>query len=194
MKKKILTLLLISLWAPTLWAQEHQPVLEPDSTFSLPPLTYRGTIAHYPSLSHLYSPFGEWALHPGLNASLSASAIIGLGRHAASGFANSAAFMYANNLAPRLSFALGGYSSFLDYGNHQMKDTGLTAVLNYRLNTHWDAAVFVQKSMMQPRVTPEMWWMDDIGDKIGASVRYSPSPSFSLQLSVWDHRRPIPIE
>ena len=38
-------LLLITLLAPTLWAQEHRPVLVPDSTLSLPPLTYRGSIA-----------------------------------------------------------------------------------------------------------------------------------------------------
>jgi hypothetical protein len=190
MKEKLLMILLMFCWVTTLWAQEKKTVLEPDSTFSLPPLTSRGTIAHFPYLYHLYSPFGEWALHPGLNGSLSASAIFGLGEHAQSGFANSAAFMYADNLAPKLSFAMGGYSSFLDYGSHQMKDTGLTAMLNYQWNSHWDTAIFLQKSLMQPRVSPEMWWMQDIGDKIGASVRYTPAPGFSLHLSVWNQRQP----
>ena len=197
MKVRMLMMLLLVSWAPMVWAQEDgstlrgdNPALQVDSTFSLPPLTSRGTIAFYPQLFHLYSPFGEWALHPGLNASLSASAIFGQGKHAENGFANSAAFMYADNLAPKLSFAMGGYSSFLDYGSHQMKDTGLTAMLNYQWNEHWDTAIFVQKSLMQPRVTPEMWWMSDVGDKIGASVRFKPTPGFSFQFSVWNHRQP----
>lgn len=193
-EKYFLSILLLFCCIPMMWAQENKVALQADSTFSLPPLTSRGTIAHFPQMYHLYSSFDEWALHPGLNGSLSAAAIFGLGKHSQSGFANSAAFMYADNLAPKLSFAMGGYSSFLDYGSHQMKDAGLTAMLNYQWNPHWDTAFFVQKSLMQPRVSPEMWWMQDIGDKIGASVRYSPAPGFSLQFSVWNQRQPYLID
>ena len=90
----------------------------------------------------------------------------------------------------KLSFALGGYSSYLDYGSRQMKDAGLTAMLNYRFDEHWEASVFVQKSMMQPKMPPQMWWMNDIGDKIGASVRYNFNPNLSVHLSVWEGRQP----
>lgn len=171
-------------------AQEERDVLMPDTTFSLPPLTYRGTIATYPYIGSMFTSLGNWDLHPGLNASLSASAIFGLGKNSGSGFAHSAAVMYAGQIMPKLSFYIGGYSSFLDWGRHQMKDAGLTAMLNYRIDEHWEAVVFAQKSLMQPRMPlQQMWWLGaDFGDKIGASVKYNINPHFSLQLSVWDQR------
>lgn len=172
-------------------AQEQNDVLMPDTTFSLPPLTYRGTIATYPYLGG-FTGLANWDLHPGLNASLSASAIFGLGRNSSSGFANSVAVMYAGQLMPKLSFSIGGYSSFLDYGRHQMKDAGFSAMLNYRFDEHWEAAVFAQKSVMQPRMPMQnMWWLGaDFGDKIGAMVKYNINPHFSVQLSVWDQKTP----
>lgn len=171
-------------------AQEEQGVLMPDTTFSLPPLTYRGTIATYPYLGNMFTGFGNWELHPGLNASLSASAIFGLGENSGSGFANSMAVMYAGQIMPKLSFSIGGYSSFLDWGRHQMKDAGLTAMLNYRIDEHWEAAVFAQKSMMQPSMPlRQMWWLGaDFGNKIGASIKYNINPNVSIQVSVWDQK------
>ena len=73
-----------------------------------------------------------------------------------------------------------------------MKDAGLTAMLNYRFDDHWEAAVFAQKSMMEPRMPlQQMWWLGaDFGDKIGASVKYNVNPHFSFQLTVWDERKP----
>ena len=162
----------------------------PDTTFSLPPMTYRGTLATYPYLGSWFTSMGNWELHPGLNASLSASAIFGLGKNSGSGFANSLAVMYAGQLMPKLSFSVGGYSSFLDWGSRQMKDAGLSAMLNYRIDDHWEAAVFAQKSLMQPRMPmQQMWWLGaDLGDKIGAMVKYNINPNLSVQLSVWDQR------
>lgn len=171
-------------------AQEDRGVLMPDTTFSLPPLTYRGTIATYPYLGSMFTSLGNWDLHPGLNASLSASAIFGLGNNSGSGFANSVAVMYAGQIMPKLSYSIGGYSSFLDWGRHQMKDAGLTAMLNYRIDEHWEAAVFAQKSMMQPSMPMQhLWWLGaDFGDKIGASIKYNINPNVSIQVSVWDQK------
>ena len=66
-----------------------------------------------------------------------------------------------------------------------MKDAGLTAMLSYRFDEHWEAALFAQKSLIKPQVPRHLYWMDDVGDKIGASVRYSFNPAFSIGLSVW---------
>ena len=158
--------------------------------FSLPPLTTRGTIAHYPYYNGLMSNFYDWELHPGINASLSASAIFGFGHNASSGFSNSIAIAYAGSITPKLSYSIGGYSSFLDYANHAIKDAGLTAMLNYRFDEHWEAGVFAQKSIVQPRIPMRLYWMSDVGDKIGASVRYNFNPQFSIGLSVWTGSSP----
>lgn len=149
------------------------------------------TIVHSPDFGSIFSGcYSDWALHPGLNGSLSASAIIGLGRHSGSGFSNSLSLMYAGNITPKLSYALGGYHSFLNYGGYQLRDAGLTALFNYRFDEHWEAAAFVQKSIMQPKLPPQLYWMADVGDKIGASLRYNFNPAFSVSVSVWEERSP----
>lgn len=165
--------------------------LNDDRSLALPPLTYRGTIAHYPYFGSLLTGYSNWNLHRGLNASLSASAIFGLGHNSGSGFANSLSVMYADTITSRLSFAVGGYYSILNFGGRQLNDVGLSAMLGYRFNDHWEASAFVQKSIMQPTVPPQLYWMSDVGDKIGASLRYNFNPSFSVSLSVWNERRPL---
>ena len=165
--------------------------LNDDWSLALPPLTYRGTIAHYPYLGSFLTGYPNWNLHRGLNASLSASAIFGLGHNSGSGFANSLSVMYADTITSRLSFAVGGYYSILNFGGRQLNDVGLSAMLGYRFNDHWEASAFVQKSIMQPTVPPQLYWMSDVGDKIGASLRYNFNPSFSVSLSVWNERRPL---
>lgn len=180
--KRLLISLLTASCALTSMGQE---VSEDFEKLSLPPLTLRGTIAHYPYYNGLMGGFYDWELHSGFNASLSAAAIFGLGHNAGSGFANSMAMAYAGRITPKLSYSIGGYTSFLDYASHVMKDAGLTAMLSYRFDEHWEAALFAQKSLIKPQVPRHLYWMDDVGDKIGASVRYSFNPAFSIGLSVW---------
>ena len=165
--------------------------LSDDRRLALPPLTYLGTVAHYPYFGHYYAGFSDWRLHRGLNASLSASAIVGLGHNSGSGFANSLSVMYADTITSRLSFAVGGYYTILNYAGRQLCDVGLSAMLGYRFNDHWEASAFIQKSIMQPSVPPQLYWMSDVGDKIGASLRYNFNPAFSVSLSVWNEHRPL---
>ena len=167
---------------------EAAPAEQAD-TLALPRLTERGTIARY----SLWNPFGvwnDWGLHSGLNASLSLSATVGLGRNSGSGFAQSVALMYATELAPRLSLGIGGYYSHFNWGAAQFGDAGLTAVLGYRFNEHWEAYLFGQKSIMTPKMPMPLYYMGDFGDKIGAELRYNVNPSFSIGLSVWHQSVP----
>lgn len=171
---------------------ETQPAAAPAQladTLALPPLTERGTIARHP----LWGPFGawnDWGLHSGLNASLSLSATVGLGSYRGSGFAQSMALMYAAELAPRLSIAVGGYYSHFNWGAAQFSDAGLTAVLGYRFNEHWEAYLFGQKSIAAPKMPMPLYYMGDFGDKIGAELRYNVSPSLSIGVSVWHQSMP----
>lgn len=157
---------------------------------TLLPLTERGTIGHFPYSFTPFSGLSDWSLHPGLNGSLSAS--VGWNKYWGTGFSNSISLMHANLLAPRLSYAVGVHSSHLSWGPYTVNDAGLTAMLGYRLDEHWEACLFAQKSLVQPRVLLPYYMADDIGDKIGASIRYNVSPAFSVQLSVWEGRRPEP--
>ena len=173
---------------------EYEPLPEPvrpesADTLALPMLTERGTVSRY----SLYGPFGswsDWALHSGLNASLSLSATVGLGSDSGSGFAQTLALMYARELVPRLSVAVGGYYSHFNWGPAQFNDAGITAVLGYRFNEHWEAYLFGQKSVATPRMPAPLYMLGDFGDKIGAEVRYNVSPSFSIGVSVWHQNMP----
>ena len=163
-------------------------------TLSLPTLTSLRTLpAYYGYWGSPLTGFSDWRLHQGLNVSLSASAIWGLGHPGGSGFANSLSLMYAGSVTPKLSFAIGGYTSFLDYGGRQMRDAGLSALLAYQIDEHWEASAFIKKSFAQPRLSPQLYWLSDVGDKIGASVQYHFNPSFSIGVSVWSQSEPRPI-
>ena len=163
-------------------------------TLSLPTLTSLGTLpAYYGYWGSQLTGFADWRLHQGLNVSLSASAIWGLGHPGGSGFANGLSLMYAGSVTPKLSFAIGGYTSFLDYGGRQMRDAGLSALLAYQIDEHWEASAFIKKSFAQPRLSPQLYWLSDVGDKIGASVQYHFNPSFSIGVSVWSQSEPCPI-
>lgn len=166
-------------------------VCDDDRTWllDLPPLSQLGTVAWHPyALSPFYGGLGGWQLHRGLNGSLSLAGIVGLGRRGGSGFANTVSLMYADTLTSRLSYAVGGYLSRLDWRGHPTTDGGLSAMLSYRFDDHWEATVFAQKSLLSERSMLLPYYMrQDIGDRIGAELRYSVNPafSFSVGVSVW---------
>ncbi|MBR1688722.1 MAG: hypothetical protein IJ710_09400 [Prevotella sp.] len=164
------------------------PVLQADSLV-LPQLGYDGTLTRY-AQGNLYTGWGTWSLHPGLNGSLSAAAIFGLGKHGGSGFSQSVSLMYALPLSSRLSLAVGGYYSHLDWGGRSFSNAGLSAVLGYRFNEHWEGYIFGEKSIMTPKMPLALYDISELGDRIGAAVRYNFSPSFSIQMSVYEQRMP----
>ncbi|MBQ9646380.1 MAG: hypothetical protein IJV24_08530 [Prevotella sp.] len=158
---------------------------------SLPPLSYRGTLAYYPFSSPFFTGLNSWQLHAGVNASLS---MAGIFSHRGSGFSNTASLMYADTLTSRLSFAVGGYLSRLDWRGRAFTDAGLTALLNYRIDEHLEASLFVQKSILpEKRFIPlPLVLREDIGDRIGAEIRYHFSPVFSMGVSVWCQQSTVP--
>lgn len=170
----------------------EQPVSLPApeaDTLALPPLTLRGTMA---SPTHFipYVGWNEWSLHPGMNASISLAATVGLGRFRGSGFSQSVAMMYATELAPRLTVAVGGYYSHFNWGATQFNDAGLSAVVGYRFNEHWEAYVFGQKSVVSNKIPRPLYDLGDFGDRIGAELRYNVNPSLSIGMSFWVQDEP----
>ena len=92
--------------------------------------------------------------------------------------------MYAMPLTNKLSFALGGYFNNLSWAHDSYRDAGLNAVLGYRFNERWEAYLYGQESLMDKRIPMPLYDVSDIGDRIGAAVKYNVSPSFSIQLNV----------
>ncbi len=167
-----------------------------NAIFNLSPLwgSWRGSLG---------PGWGFWGLHEGLNVSLGASVFAQFGKNArrGAGFSQQIALQYAEPITDKLSFALGGYLTNVRWQHESFRDVGLTAILGYQFNERWEAYVYGQKSLMQtdnymPR---SLYELEQLGDRIGAAVKYNFSPSFSLQLGVEQtvrpshHVPPVPI-
>lgn len=166
----------------------HLPVL--NSLGQMPSLGYHG---HY--LSPLWgSWWGAWNLHEGLNVTLGASVFAQFGKNArrGAGFSQQIALQYAEPLTDKLSLAVGGYLTNVNWQHESFRDVGLSAVLGYQFNEKWEAYVYGQKSLVQSSnfIPRSFYEMEQLGDKIGAAVKYNFSPSFSMQLGVEQHIYP----
>lgn len=162
---------------------------------ALPALTEQGKM---PSLSHPYGlgswchpmwgGFGSWNLHEGLNVSLGLSVFSTFGSGgtwSGAGFGQNVAMLYAKPLTDRLSIAAGGYLSNATWAHDTFREAGLTAVLGYQFDEHWSGYLYGQKSLRRNQPMPCLLQdINDMGDKIGAAIRYSFSPSFSVQLNI----------
>lgn len=185
-------LLLSIAWMMTLTAGAQETLL-PDTALSLPPLNSLGQM-HYINrwpMSYSLTGYHDWDLHSGLNVSLGASVFTGFGKHAPSGagFAQNFSGMYAVPFNDKLSLAFGGYFLNANWGGMNLRDAGLSAVLGYRFNERWEGYVYGQKSLIRPKTAwPYCWGMNELGDRIGAAIKYNFSPSFSIQVSVEEHK------
>lgn len=155
-------------------------------TLNLPRLTSHGTV---PLMNYPYQPFGfldSWNLHKGLNVNLGASVFAAFGKGAPSGagFAQDVSLMYALPLSKRLTLALGGWVEHLTWSGEQFTEVGLNAVLGYKFNERLEATAFVKKSLVDNRMPLRYAVMGDVGDRIGASLKYNFSTSFSMQITV----------
>lgn len=128
-----------------------------------------------------------WDLHSGLNMSIGASvfAQFGDGSYSGTGFTQNVSAMYAVPLSPKLSLAIGGYFSNVYWARDNYHTAGLTAVLGYQFDEHWETFIYGQKSLASSRVMPySLYDINQAGDRIGAAVRYNFNPNFSIHLSV----------
>lgn len=162
-------------------------------TLSLPRMNHRGQvmpIGHYPF-------FGDglwgWDLHEGLNVTMGASVMAQFGKHArgGAGFGQNIAMVYAVPLTKRLSLAVGGYFDRLSWSHDAYHDAGITAVLGYRFDEHWEAYIYGQKSITHSNYMPmPLYGMGMMGDRLGAAVKYNFSPTMSVEVSVETDRLP----
>ena len=168
----------------------YDPSLSANDSLHLPLLTYDGRvlpITRFPFYRYGWGGFGTWNLHKGLNASLSASVFAQFGKNAydGAGFAQSFSAMYATPLTPKLSLAVGGYINNVYWSRAPMRDAGLSAVLGYRIDDHWEAYLYGQKSLVENRHMPlPLYSMGYLVDRIGAAVIYHVNPSFSIGVSM----------
>lgn len=166
----------------------------PFDSLHLPQLNWRGQmpISVFPYWGWM-SGLGSWTLHDGLNVSLSASVFGSWGgsRYLGTGFTQDISAMYAMPLSSKLSLAVGGYFSNVLFDSGNFRHAGLSGVLSYRFNDHWEAYVYGQKSLVETNRQMPLWGMGYIGDRIGAGVIYHVNPTFSFEVNVEYFDRPV---
>ena len=152
----------------------------------LPEVNSHGHVMGLGRWPYYWGGWHAWDLHQGLNVSLGASVFGFFGKHAPSGtgFGQNISMMYAMPLSDRLSLAIGGYFSNLTWARSSYQNAGISAVLGYRFDEHWEAYLYAQKSLVRGNYPLPLYDISDIGDRIGAAVRYNFSPSFWMQVSV----------
>ncbi|MBP5386442.1 MAG: transporter [Prevotella sp.] len=161
------------------------------------PMTQRTDSLHLPTLDNwgrvwstrmpYFRPgWSTWDLHQGLNVNIGASVFAGFGKHSSgAGFGQSLSAMYATPLTSKLSLAVGGYFSNLYWSHSNFRSAGVSAVLGYRFDNHWEAFLYGQKSLTDNRLAPlPLYDIGNWGDRIGAAIRYNFNPSFSVEVSV----------
>ncbi len=160
----------------------------------LPPLNMRGQV---PLMNYPYNTwwgFDTWQLHKGLNVNLGASVFASFGKGApkGAGFGQDISLMYATPINDKLSLAIGGWLSNAYWAHDRYTDAGINAVLGYKFNEHWEAYIYGKKSIMNKPVPYHFRSMQELGDRIGAAVRYNFSPSFSVQVTVEAGKSKLP--
>lgn len=152
----------------------------------------------YPTPYSTYYNYGP--LHEGLNVSLDLSAFATFGKHAkGGGFGQRLTATWLQSLGKRGWVAAGGYINHLNWRGDSYTSGGLTAEVGYQFNDHWSAYIYGQKSLvnqggrymgLSPYGRGFYGWGyspylgNDLGDKLGAAVRWTPNPTFSVELSV----------
>lgn len=178
-----------------------QPFWESEDSLHLPPLSTNGKVMlgwHNPYYFHYPYYFHggyAWKLHQGLNVSLGASVFAQFGKHArhGAGFAQNVSALYAAPLTKdkKLSLAVGGFLTNLNWGHTYAREAGVTAILGYQFNEHWEAYVYGQKSLVGSSTAAyPLYEIGQMGDRIGAAVVYNFNPSFSMGVSVEYGRYP----
>ena len=159
----------------------------PYDSLHLPRLNWRGQmpLTMYPYWGW-FSGLGNWSLHEGINMNLGTSVFGSWGgsKYLGTGFTQDISMMYAMPLSSKLSLAVGGYFSNMFFAHDSYRSAGLSGVLSYRFNDHWEAYVYGQKSLVETSRQIPLWGMGNYGDRIGAGVIYHVDPTLSFEVNV----------
>lgn len=158
----------------------------PTDSLHLPLMNALGSAPLINFMNESWWGMDMWRLHRGLNVNLGTSVFASFGKGApkGAGFGQDLSLMYAVPLTNRLSLAVGGWVSNVYWAHDRFTDAGVSAVLGYKFDDHWEAYVYGRKSILNKPMPYKFATMGELGDRIGAAVKYNFSPSFSLQVSV----------
>lgn len=161
---------------------------EHTDSLNLPAIGMRGEVLPMTLRPLYWGNWYNWSLHKGMNVSLGASVFAEFGKNArgGAGFTQNVSAMYAVPVTKKLSVAVGGYFNNIMWQHDTWREAGVSAIMGYKFNDHWEAYLYGQKSLAGNRrfMPCTVYDISNIGDRIGAAVKYNVNPNFSFQVSV----------
>ena len=161
---------------------------EHTDSLNLPAIGMRGEVLPMTLRPLYWGNWYNWSLHKGMNVSLGASVFAEFGKNArgGAGFTQNVSAMYAVPVTKKLSVAVGGYFNNIMWQHDTWREAGVSAIMGYKFNDHWEAYLYGQKSLAGNRrfMPCTVYDISNIGDRIGAVVKYNVNPNFSFQVSV----------
>lgn len=161
---------------------------EHTDSLNLPAIGMRGEVLPMTLRPLYWGNWYNWSLHKGMNVSLGASVFAEFGKNArgGAGFTQNVSVMYAVPVTKKLSVAVGGYFNNIMWQHDTWREAGVSAIMGYKFNDHWEAYLYGQKSLAGNRrfMPCTVYDISNIGDRIGAAVKYNVNPNFSFQVSV----------
>lgn len=161
---------------------------EHTDSLNLPTIGMRGEVLPMTLRPLYWGNWYNWSLHKGMNVSLGASVFAEFGKNArgGAGFTQNVSAMYAVPVTKKLSVAVGGYFNNIMWQHDTWREAGVSAIMGYKFNDHWEAYLYGQKSLAGNRrfMPCTVYDISNIGDRIGAAVKYNVNPNFSFQVSV----------
>lgn len=150
----------------------------------------------YPAPLSFYNNYG--VLHQGLNVSLGMSIFATFGKNApkGAGFSQNLSATWLQPLGNRGWIAAGGYINHTNWSGNNYTSGGFHGQLGYQFNEHWAGYIYGQKNIVNDGLpfygnsygrgvygySPFLY--NELGDKLGAAVRWTPNPTMSVELSV----------
>lgn len=172
---------------------DNAPEAIPTDTMHIPRMNAYGQVAPINMYPSNWGGWHNWELHKGLNLNVGTSVFAQFGKNArhGAGFAQNISAMYAVPLTNKLSVTMGGYLNNIYWAHDNYRDAGLSAVLGYKFNEHWEAYAYGQKSLVNNHNMPyPLYDTNNVGDRIGAAVKYNFNKNASIQISVESHSLP----
>ncbi|MGI6243682.1 MAG: hypothetical protein ACOYJK_09165 [Prevotella sp.] len=166
---------------------------------------YYGPEAELPAQDNFYVyPAPLWAyynyggLHQGLNMSLGMSVFAAFGKNApkGAGFSQNLSATWLQPLGKHAWLAAGGYINHVNWSGNSYTSGGLHGELGYQFNEHWAGYIYGQKNIINNGLqaygypygrgiynySPFLY--NELGNKLGAAIRWTPNPTMSVEVSV----------
>ena len=130
--------------------------------------------------------YDSWEVHEGINAQVSMSATVGLGKHSPKGvgFGRSIDFLYVSPIRNKWNYTLGATTTAFDWGHFRYNDVGFYGSANYYPSDKVILSVNGYKSLMPNAKASLPFYYGHMDSYIGGDLNLKLSRNSFLEFHV----------